>query len=1192
MQVRYISVLGLLLLSVGHVLPMIPFDRSPTVALALLSNTELYQKRRIDLDQAQAEFKKRAEEGQKGIARLLSKVTADLAEVQNKLKGASEREADYLNKKTTLLHDRRQNLGEMQELWEDSSKLLEDRGKVINEILVFLSASRQGLKVAYAWKEFRDIQLKVAEYTAKIRQDKAAQENTVRQLSAAQERLVSLEKQYEAKEHLAENVEVKTGDKAVPTDVAALRYEAELLDQQINELLEKISAIKLLNEKLIIEQKLLTDVVAFDQFKLDEQRTILHQVEQRLIIDHKDVEIAKTIWTNELQTAFVMAEQLNKTVDEKKVVRDKLVLDIEAVKEKIEKNKAAGLSKKPEFSFLKTQHTYLLASLRSIDQELAVLNAKKLLADTHAKDKELQFNMVDMRYRLKTEVENFDEFLIAFRSRKDEAVRNLKELEEKQKSIIALLIDTNRDLEKLKIYEGKIVNHRITRFKGKDRLYNDCLSNLDNARKQMQLQLRLAQAHLAVLADLITQQEKIVSQCQLMVHELEARHRTHSIWKRSSHAISSNVLVRSVVEVESFFKKLYWETPANLKPSALWQGARSLSWYDLLLLLACCVFYAVAFFVVRSVITVLRRRLSATVEQYQGRTRYIYMHLFIAVADFLLEYLALWFTWLFLFLHVYFDFDFVFQALAPFDTPYLNALFYVTSIPLLVYLSSRFIERLEMLNTQLSYKFVAEALQWRFMWLVTVFCYTTAVLIPLRAAIVHYADFQYAESAAVLSGAYSLMLLIVILLFFNKDDILYLLPSRTNFMTWFKRKVDKYYYPVFLCVMGTLVLANPYVGYANMAWFLAFAIPSSIALIYVLLSLHFYLRKYAVFIFMKEDEDEFIDKFEHAKAFYGFFVIFSFVALFFIAFFLVMRIWGIYYSITDMWKALADQWVIYVDAENKVGLIEFMMLGLFVMCGFVISSIIEKFVLNKLFDILRSEPGTQNTISRIAHYTIVFMATVFGLYAIHLGQFILVLWASFAIGLGWAMKDIVSDWVAGFFVLIERPIEIGNYVQIDTIEGTVHKIAARSTTIVTSRNHSIIIPNKDLVAKSIINWGHGRFAVGFEMNIRVEQASNPDEVKQLLISIVQANPLVLKVPAIVARLEDIEDSAFCYLVRAFISARRVKEQWEIAAALRADIVKAFKEHHIELAKPARKLYLGDDERRGVDSKPIEIKFNQ
>src|SRR5207244_10714676 len=128
--------------------------------------------------------------------------------------------------------------------------------------------------------------------------------------------------------------------------------------------------------------------------------------------------------------------------------------------------------------------------------------------------------------------------------------------------------------------------------------------------------------------------------------------------------------------------------------------------------------------------------------------------------------------------------------------------------------------------------------------------------------------------------------------------------------------------------------------------------------------------------------------------------------------------------------------------------------------GFLSSSLVHRFILNRLFDILRSEPGTQNTISRIAHYTIIFLAVLLGLYAMHLQQFIFWVGASFGIVLGLSLKDIISDFVAGFFVLIERPIEIGNYIQIDNIQGTVHKLSARSTTIITALNHSVIFPNQ------------------------------------------------------------------------------------------------------------------------------------
>jgi small-conductance mechanosensitive channel len=497
------------------------------------------------------------------------------------------------------------------------------------------------------------------------------------------------------------------------------------------------------------------------------------------------------------------------------------------------------------------------------------------------------------------------------------------------------------------------------------------------------------------------------------------------------------------------------------------------------------------------------------------------------------------------------------------------------------------------LNKRLSYLFFTEQFQDKFLLLIASFCYSSAILIPLRAAYIAYGAPKHSDFAVVILAAYSLILLIVLSLFFGKEDILRLLPSRGNSLIWIKRKIDRYYYPVFLFIMGLLILSNPYIGYSNLSWFLAFAVPLSVLLIMVLFQIHFYIRKYAVFLFMKEEDDELIDKFDYAKAYYGFFVIFSFIILFFATTTVITNIWGLNYTPFDIWHVLANEWVINIDVDKKLGIIQFIIFGVFLAMGFVISSCTHKFILSKLFDILRFEPGTQNTISRILHYFIIFITILLGLYTIHLQQFIFLVGASLGIGLGFALKDVVADLVAGFFVLLERPIEIGNYIQIDNIEGTVHKIAARSTTIITSLNFSVIVPNKDLLAKTITNWGHGRFAVGFEVQVRVEHHTDPDLVKKVLFSVVQANPVVLRVPGIVVRLENFEDNGYFFLVRAFISARRVKEYREIAANLRMEILKAFKDNNIQLARPERVLsYNGPDGSVQHGPKSLEIKFDK
>ena len=72
---------------------------------------------------------------------------------------------------------------------------------------------------------------------------------------------------------------------------------------------------------------------------------------------------------------------------------------------------------------------------------------------------------------------------------------------------------------------------------------------------------------------------------------------------------------------------------------------------------------------------------------------------------------------------------------------------------------------------------------------------------------------------------------------------------------------------------------------------------------------------------MKEEDEDLVDKFEHAKAYYGFFVIFSFLLLLFFTSIFLLRIWGIQYSPADVWKALAERWVLRVGVDSRLGII-------------------------------------------------------------------------------------------------------------------------------------------------------------------------------------------------------------------------------------------------------------------------------
>ena len=498
------------------------------------------------------------------------------------------------------------------------------------------------------------------------------------------------------------------------------------------------------------------------------------------------------------------------------------------------------------------------------------------------------------------------------------------------------------------------------------------------------------------------------------------------------------------------------------------------------------------------------------------------------------------------------------------------------------------------MNKRLSFLFFAEKLEERFILLITFFCYSTAIIIPFRQAFLSYQMQQQLVFPNVLLTAYSLILAVIWLLFFSKEVVLRIIPFRGRAFDLIRWGIEQHYYPVFFFCMGLLIL--PLIGYSNMAWFLAFALPSTVLLFYAVLMVHYYIRKYAIFLFMKEEDEEIVDKFEYAKTYYGLLVIFSFLFLLFSALSIAAHLWRFGYTPAGIWTLLSDHWVIAVGKNHKFGVIQFFTLILFIVGGFFVSSFTQRFILNKLFDILRTEPGMQNTVSRILHYATVSFAGLLGLISVHLDQLLIYVGAVSAVAIGFVLKDVAADYIAGLFILIERPLEIGNFVRLDQDEqrqGIVHKIDARTTTIINKLNHALIVPNKDITNKLVSNWGKGRFAVGVEITINVDYHSDVSLVRETIAEVIQSNPTILRVPRIVIRMESFNDSMVTFLARVFISSRRVREQWDIAADLRENIFRVFREKGIEFAYPQNVIHLARDvypDEKNKNQEPISFKF--
>ncbi len=1148
-----------------------------SVDLLFATDLESKKNKLEQLEKRNTQFQKRMESTTKTIVKSLNKINSDVTELKSRLKNLDQEEEENTNKLISLLGDRKEHLTKLQELWKKTEEVLLDHIKLLKDIITSQQKEiSEEVKFVYSWKDFKLSQEKVMLLFAKLQEEKDKKESLKKQKIAEKETLVSLQKQIDTKNKQRENPEIKD------IDIKILEQEISILNEKAN-----YSNLKIENLEDLIKYK--DDQIFLNQYNLNKTEVKLDHIEQHMVIEPRDIENAKNEWEEQKQKSFKIKEQLNKFKEPKKAEVEKITNEITSIQKKLTEIKKED--DPAEVYLLQIEIQKRESSIGILNKEIQLIELKEDRENILTNKQEQQFAIINSYQKITQEKENLDYWFNNFKNQKDLVVASIKNLEESKNNQSTTLLETNRIIDNLKTKEEDIKTKKDTEFKNKQKIYTTIITDLEDIKKNLFQKQQLIQEYLAINSDLINKQETILSQYDFIVANLEEKIISFNIWKRSPKAITIDASVQSMADLEKFFIKFFWNIPKYLSPTNLWISIQDLNYNNYLGLVLFLLFFTLAFIGLKKLFFILEETSKTNLTIYNKQKGYLYLNIITnTFAEYALKNYKVLFTWLFLYLHVFFNFKNIFASIQFMANKFSITAFYLASIPILIYLFSQFLLSVKSLNKKLSFMFFAEKLQTKFVFLIAFILYATATLIPLRRAFLVYADFP-SEFPNVTLAAYTLILVIVILLFFGKEDVLTLIPSTNKFSIWLKSKIDKYYYPVFIFFMSLLILSNPYIGYYNLAWYLAFALPSTILLFYGMFFIHYYIRNLFMSFFIKEEDDEIIDKFEYAKTYYAFFVITTFSILLFFTVILISRIWRFDLTITSLWQALSQDWVIKPIPDVKLGVIQLLSLTTFIASGFFISSLLHRAILNRLFEIFRTEPGTQNTISRISHYVIIIVSILLGFANIQLTGFIMWGGGFLAIGLGFGLKDVAADFVAGFFVLIERPIEIGNFVQIDeTTKGTVRNISARATTIRTARNFSVIVPNKDLVTKTIINWGQGRLAVGFELTIMVDYQSDINLVKKLIIEILDDHPLILKVPQATIRLDEFEDNGLKFFSRAFISSRRVREQWDIASDLRIEILNKFRENNIIIPFPQRVVHMSNDIRPDY-KKPINVNFD-
>ncbi|WP_018663165.1 mechanosensitive ion channel family protein [Heyndrickxia acidiproducens] len=228
--------------------------------------------------------------------------------------------------------------------------------------------------------------------------------------------------------------------------------------------------------------------------------------------------------------------------------------------------------------------------------------------------------------------------------------------------------------------------------------------------------------------------------------------------------------------------------------------------------------------------------------------------------------------------------------------------------------------------------------------------------------------------------------------------------------------------------------------------------------------------------------------------------------------------------------------------------------------------LLTKYVLSTVYAHYHVDRGLGYTFNRIIYYTVMIVAvcisfTSVGIDLSALGTILGVV----GIGLGFGMRNIAANFVSGMIILFERPIEVGEVVQINDETGRVQKINLRSTTVTIDKKGKLTVPNQYFIEQVIMNRTMAQPAA--QITVRVSAEMDTKKVEKVLneaFEIVK-NQLEGLLPGTSAavRLIDIQHQGFGFLIEIPLENGSDKAQWE--NDMRHAVIKLFRKNNIELA---------------------------
>lgn len=256
---------------------------------------------------------------------------------------------------------------------------------------------------------------------------------------------------------------------------------------------------------------------------------------------------------------------------------------------------------------------------------------------------------------------------------------------------------------------------------------------------------------------------------------------------------------------------------------------------------------------------------------------------------------------------------------------------------------------------------------------------------------------------------------------------------------------------------------------------------------------------------------------------------------------------------------------------TKITLLGLIEIVLVIIASLIVSRVLRRILKRRILPRFKLAEGAQFVILRLIHYVLVVIGLFLAINLVGIQMTSLaVIFGLLGVGIAFGLQNITSNFVSGLILLFERPVSVGDYIEVGGAMGRVQSINMRSTTVITRDNITLIVPNSSFISDTVTNWSVGDPKIRINVPVGVAYGSDTELVKRLLLEVAEKHPDVLKDPKPDVLFREFADSSLNFDLRIWIlnPMGRFKTISDINYAVDA----AFREHGVTIPFPQRDVH--------------------